>query len=148
MNEIPFIDLSTLAKLFGALLLSLPLALNREKAQRTAGLRTFTIVAVTSCGFMMTGLRFLEDSDLSARLMQGLIGGLGFLGGGAILKTSDSIKGMATAASIWSAGAIGMATAFAQWEVAFFISLVTWLTLHFGSDVKESIDSPDRKECD
>jgi putative Mg2+ transporter-C (MgtC) family protein len=71
--------------------------------------------------------------------MQGLIGGLGFLGGGAILKSNGSVQGMATAASIWSAGAIGMAAAYGQWEVAVVLSLMNALTLRFGTEVKEAV---------
>lgn len=128
-----------LGKLLAALLLSLPMAWNREKAQRAAGIRTFCLVSVTTCGFLLTGLGFLHDQAGNARLMQGLIGGLGFLGGGAILKSNGSVHGMATAASIWSAGAIGMAVAYGQWEVAVVLSVINALTLRYGTEVKEVV---------
>jgi len=133
------IDFEILAKLGGALLLSLPMALDRERADRAAGLRTFVLVAVTSCGFLLVGYRFLDEQIGNARLMQGLIGGLGFLGGGAILKTNGSIHGLATAASIWSAGAIGMATAYGEWEVALVISVLSASALIIGSRIKEEV---------
>ncbi len=133
------VDLEILAKLAGALALSLPIGWNREKAVRTAGIRTFALVAVTSCGFLLTGYRFLEDQIGNARLMQGLIGGLGFLGGGAILKSNGSIHGMATAASIWSAGAIGMAAAYGEWEVGIILSIANFLSLWLGEEVKEAM---------
>lgn len=134
-----FIDLEVFAKLGGALLLSIPVALDRERAQRAAGLRTFTLVAVTACGFCLTGFRFLDDQIANARLMQGLIGGLGFLGGGAILKSNGSVHGMATAAAIWSAGAIGMSAAYGAWEVGITLSLLNFITLHAGKKVKEAV---------
>ncbi len=147
------VDWDTLLKMGGALVLSLPIALNRERSQRAAGLRTFPLVAVTACGFLMIGLRVLEGVTPNARLMQGLIGGLGFLGGGAILKTNGTVRGMATAASIWTAGAIGMAAAYAQWEVAIVLTLIGFLTLHVGTSLKRSVNHDDgeddsRPACD
>lgn len=126
-------------KMVVSLLLSLPMAWNREKTKRAGGIRTFCLVSVTSCGFLLTGLGFLGEPIGNARLMQGLIGGLGFLGGGAILKSNGSVHGIATAASIWSAGAIGMAVAYGQWEVAVALSLINALTLRLGTDVKEAV---------
>lgn len=135
-----FVDIDALLKLGGAFLLALPIAYNREKAQRTAGIRTFPIVSITSCGFLMIGLRFLgPDSEANARLIQGLVGGLGFLGGGAILKTESSIRGMATAAAIWCAGAIGAACAYSQWEVALALMLTTLVSLQYGTEFKKSV---------
>ena len=137
------IDLEIFAKLGIALVLSLPLALNREAAQRAAGLRTFTLVAVTSCGFCLIGERFLEDMDANSRLMQGVIGGLGFLGGGAILKHQGEVRGLATAAAIWSSGVIGVASAYGEWEVGLVLMLVNFGVLCGGEKLKDSINGED-----
>lgn len=142
------IDFEVTGKLVAALVLALPMAWNREKAQRSAGIRTFCLVSVTACGFLLAGLGFLEDPSGNARLMQGLIGGLGFLGGGAILKSNGSVQGMATAASIWSAGAIGMAVAYGQWEVAVILSLINALTLRLGTEVKEAVGHNGKEDDD
>lgn len=142
-----FIDYEALLKLGGAFLLALPIAYNREKAQRTAGLRTFPIVAMTACGFLMIGLRFLGgDSEANARLIQGIIGGLGFLGGGAILKSNGSVSGMATASAIWCAGALGAACAYSQWEVAAALMVGTLITLQFGPEIKKAVNENDDKD--
>ncbi|NNE93138.1 MAG: MgtC/SapB family protein [Verrucomicrobiales bacterium] len=149
------IDFEILLKLAGAFALTLPIAYDRERSQRAAGIRTFPLVSVTACGFLLIGLRFLGDEALvnNARLMQGLIGGLGFLGGGAILKTKASVKGMATATSIWCAGAIGMASAYGEWTAGFTLSLITFFTLRIGTQVKEAVDhnggeNDERPSCD
>lgn len=139
MELTEFVNLAILGKLVGTLLFSLPMAINREKADNSGGLRTFSIVAVTSCGFMLVGSEFLGEVEATSRLMQGLIGGLGFLGGGAILKREGDVKGMATAASIWCAGAIGMAVAFDQWEIGIFLSLMNWSMLSLGQKAKAAI---------
>ena len=69
-----------------AYILALPIGWDREKNERTAGLRTFPLVAVAACGYMLVGLQVLTSTDAEARVMQGIITGIGFIGGGAIPK--------------------------------------------------------------
>ena len=71
--------------------------------------------------------------------MQGLISGIGFIGGGAILKSKGTVSGTATAASIWGTGLIGMAVAFNRLEIAALISLITFVTLRHVSRFKEDV---------
>ena len=86
-----------------AYVLALPVGWDREKEVRTAGLRTFPLVAVASCGYMLVAMSILgSGEDSVSRIIQGLITGIGFIGGGAILKDRGSVHGTATAASIWS----------------------------------------------
>ncbi len=143
--ELPFIDwsaiLSSLAKIAAAYVLALPVAWDREKNARTAGLRTFPLVAVASCGYMLLATSvFVDDSDAQARLVQGLMTGIGFVGGGAILKHGGSVYGTATAASIWNTGAIGTAIAFGRYEIAVVLSLINYLTLRLLTPLKHSLD--------
>jgi len=91
---------SNLVQLGIAYLLALPIAFDRERSAKTAGLRTFPIVAVAACGYMLVGISVLDSTDAEARVMQGLITGIGFIGGGAILKSGGTVMGTATAASI------------------------------------------------
>ena len=123
--------------LAGAYILALPIAWDRETHSRSAGLRTYPLVAIGACGFFIVGESILNDVDAQARLIQGLMGGLGFLGGGAILKREDNVSGMATAVAIWITGSIGMAVALRHFEVAITLSVISFLTLHFGEKVKE-----------
>ena len=128
-----------LIHLLVAYMLALPAAWDREKQSRSAGLRTFPLVAVGSCAFLLVGRSFLGDEIANARLMQGLIGGLGFLGGGAILKDGGTVVGMATAASIWNTGALGMAVAYQRYEIAVVLAILNFITLRVGLTVKEVI---------
>ncbi len=133
--------LDTLIKLGVAYLLALPVGINREsKAKRNAGLRTFPLVAIASCGYMLIGVQVLDTTDAESRVLYGIITGMGFIGGGSILKSSTGVTGTATAASLWVTGAIGMAVAFARYEIAIALSLVTFTTLTLVPLIKEHKD--------
>jgi putative Mg2+ transporter-C (MgtC) family protein len=112
-----------------AYLIAFPIGWDRERSARHFGLRTFPLVALVSCGYMLTGIHVLDTPDARARLMQGLVIGIGFLGGGAILKDKEGVRGTATAASIWNTGAIGMAVAWGLLEIALMLGLVNFATL-------------------
>lgn len=146
------IDWATVAHHCGtmavAYALALPIAWDRERSERSAGLRTFPIVALASCGFTLTGLEILDTTDAEARVVQGLITGMGFIGGGAILKRDDGvIRGTATAASLWSTGAIGLAVAVHRLEIALVLSVATFLTLFVMKPVKSKVqDAPEEDD--
>lgn len=120
-----------------AYILALPVAYNREQSTRSAGLRTFPLVAVAACGYMLIGTVVLADINAQGRVLQGLITGIGFIGAGAILKNSGSVQGTATAASIWNTGLIGAAVAYNLYEIAAIISLINFLTLTFSGKLKK-----------
>lgn len=120
--------------------LALPVGWDREARARSAGLRTFPLVAVASCGFMLTGMYVLEGDSALARIMFGIVTGIGFIGGGAILKDGGSVRGTATAASIWNTGAIGVAVAWHRFEIAIVLALLNFLTLRFTRKLKHRID--------
>jgi putative Mg2+ transporter-C (MgtC) family protein len=62
-------------------------------------------VAVASCAFVLATAESLADHpEGRARIIEGVITGMGFIGGGAILKTGDTVRGTATAASLWATG--------------------------------------------
>ncbi len=110
---------------------------NREREDRSAGLRTFPLVAIAACGFIQAteGLTRGEAEPL-ARIIEGVITGIGFIGGGAILKNGGEVHGTATAASLWATGAIGIAVGLANYDVAVVICLFTIATLYVLSKLK------------
>ena len=121
-----------------AYVLALPIAWDREKQVRSAGLRTFPLVAVGSCAFMLTGISVLDTTGAEARVFYGIMTGIGFIGGGAILKDRGSVQGTATAASIWNTGAIGTAVAWSRFEIALLLSLMNFFTLRALRPVKDA----------
>jgi len=123
-----------------AYVLALPMAWDREKEVRSAGLRTFPLVAVASCGYMLLAMSILgTGEDSISRIIQGLITGIGFIGGGAIIKDRGSVQGTATAASIWNTGAIGAATAFRRYEIAIVLSVINFATLRLLTPLKQNV---------
>lgn len=137
-----------LAALIVAYLLALPVGWNREKEERSAGLRTFPLVAVAACGFVQAAEPLASgDPEAMARIVEGIITGMGFIGGGAILRLKDSVKGTATAASLWATGAMGTAVGLGSYDVAVVLSLITLLTLWVLSPLKtELVQEPDGPE--
>ena len=120
-----------------AYLLALPIGWNREREERSAGLRTFPLVAVATCGFIQAAEAITSSSpEAMARIVEGLITGMGFIGGGAILRLKDSVKGTATAASLWVTGAIGTSAGLGSYDVAVMLSAITVVTLWLLSPFK------------
>ena len=126
-----------------AYVLALPSALDREAASRSAGLRTYPLVAIAACGYTLVGFSILDSTDAEARVLQGVITGIGFIGGGAILKSRGSVSGTATAASIWTTGLIGIAVAADRFEIAIILSALTFTTLRLGRELKSTVKKSD-----
>ena len=122
-----------------AFILTASIGWERERDSHGAGLRTFPIVGMASCGYLML-LGFQPASDALSRLLQGLITGIGFVGGGAILKEGNVVKGTATAASIWNAGVIGAAIAMNKYAVALILTLLNLLVMRGLLPLKRWID--------
>lgn len=126
--------------LAAAYILAFPIGWHREREERSAGLRTFPLVAVASCGFVQATEGITADNpEAMARIIEGVITGMGFIGGGAILRLSNSVKGTATAASLWSTGAIGIACAVNAFDVAIIIMVFALVTLALFSNGKDHI---------
>ena len=130
--------LSHVVALSIAYLLALPIGWNREKEERSAGIRTFPLVAMAACGFVIIATAVLgPDSPEHSKVLEGLITGVGFIGGGAILKQGDRATGTATAASLWATGALGAAVGYGLYDIAVVLSVVTYVALRFLTPLKE-----------
>lgn len=135
------------AALLIAYVLALPIGWNRELEERSAGLRTFPLVAVATCGFVQAVEPITADSpEALARVIEGLITGMGFIGGGAILRRGNSVKGTATAASLWITGAVGVAVGTGSLDVALALAVITAATLGFVTPLKEREDLDQKDE--
>jgi putative Mg2+ transporter-C (MgtC) family protein len=133
--------ISNLVHVLVAYLIALPIGWDRERTGQGVGLRTFPLVALASCGYLlvMQNPAGAENLDAQSRVLQGLLGGIGFIGGGAILKEGGTVRGTVTAVSIWNTGAIGVAVAFNRFEIALVLGLVNFLTLKWLTPLGEAI---------
>ena len=131
-----------MAQMVMAFLLVLPIGFNREKSTQNIGLRTFPLVSLAACGFTLLGFEN-QGTDPSAmgRIISGVVTGIGFIGGGAILKKDGMIEGTSTAAAIWAAGCVGVAVAMSRFEIAILISAFTFLIFYFAKPIKGNLDA-------
>ena len=112
---------------------------DREREAHSAGLRTFPIVGMASCSYLLV-LGPQPDIAAQSRVLQGLITGIGFVGGGAILKEGATVRGTATAASVWNAGVIGASVAMGHYGIAVTLALLNLFTLRALLPIKQWID--------
>jgi putative Mg2+ transporter-C (MgtC) family protein len=148
MNASPPADLVHLAARLGlAVVLGGMLGLNREMRQKPAGLRTHALVTlgaalVTIIGTLMTGPP--GDSGTLGRLVQGLLAGIGFLGGGVILHRDDTkgVHGLTTAASVWLVAAVGIAVGAGLWAAGAIAIGLALAVLAIGGPIDERLRRP------
>ncbi len=94
-------------RLCAAFLLGGVIGLERQFRQKNAGLRTNTLVSLGSAGFILLSASLVGDSGDPSRIAAQIVTGVGFLGGGLILKDGLSVRGLNTAATIWCSAAVG-----------------------------------------
>jgi putative Mg2+ transporter-C (MgtC) family protein len=133
---------SVAEKILLAWLLAMPTGLVREKQEHGIGIRTFPIVAMASCAYLLLFTTGTPVDLLAAqsRVLQGLVAGIGFVGGGAILKEGLSVHGTATAASIWNTAAIGASVALGRFEIAILLSILNLFTMEALVPLKMRLD--------
>jgi putative Mg2+ transporter-C (MgtC) family protein len=118
-------------RLVAAMALGAVLGLQRESVGAAAGLRTHMLVSVGAAMFVLAPLGAgMAVADLS-RVIQGVATGIGFIGGGAVLKLTATreIQGLTTAASIWLATAVGVAVGLGHLGLAAIGVTLSWIIL-------------------
>ena len=118
--------------------------LERERSHQFAGFRTHILVSVGSCITSITSLSlFFQYNSYSnidpARLSAQVLSGVGFLGAGAILKTSNGIRGLTTAAGIWATACIGIAVGYGYYILAISAWLFVMITLYILKNIDKMI---------
>ena len=122
---------STLVRLLVAVLLGALIGYDRERQDSAAGLRTHMLVALGTALVVIAPQQSGMDSEAMSRVLQGVVAGIGFLGAGAIIKLNEKeqIKGLTTAATIWSTAAIGIAAGMGQAITAAAATLLAFVIL-------------------
>jgi putative Mg2+ transporter-C (MgtC) family protein len=137
VGNFPDVDqaVRVLVRLTAAAVLGGVIGCQRESEGKEAGLRTQLVVSLASALFVLGPLEFGRTlpgwNDNVGRVVQGLAAGLGFVGGGVILKLTDKeqVRGLTTAASIWLSAAAGVSAGLGRYWQALFGVLLTLLAL-------------------
>lgn len=128
------INLVIFMNLLGALLLGLLVGYERSYHGRAAGMRTYGLVCMASAALTVVAGQpaywygGVADTLVGAdptRVIQGIVTGVGFLGAGVIMKEGLNISGLTTAASIWSASAIGVLVGVGFYASAILLSVLS-----------------------
>lgn len=142
-------------RILAATLIGAVLGLNRELRDKPAGIKTHALVALGSALLTVTGISLAYDGnrmDGSAvtRVVQGIITGIGFLGGGVIMRqeSSRNVSGLTTAATVWIAACLGITCGAGQWVTALVAMLATLLVLIVGDPLERIIHSRYHRDAD
>jgi putative Mg2+ transporter-C (MgtC) family protein len=117
------------------------IGLERETHSQPAGLRTHMIVSLGACLIMLVSLYMAKLDPTRAdpgRIAAQVVAGIGFLGAGAIMRFGMSVKGLTTAASLWTAAAIGLATGCGYWKAGSAATLFTLVALFFFDKIEKA----------
>lgn len=120
--------------LTAAYVLALPLGWERKTMGDVhVGFRTLPLVSVGTCAYLLLARFLFEakvfDVDGIARTLRAMMTGIGFIGGGAILKQATNVKGVTTATSVWTTGAIAACVAHGYYSIAIVLSLTSVLVV-------------------
>ena len=116
----------------------------RERKNRPAGLRTHMLVGLGACLFTLLAIDGYDQLGRAQgvdplRVVDGIVGGVGFLGAGAILQSRGAVKGLTTAAGIWVVAAIGVAAALGSYATLAATIALTAVTLTVVARLERSI---------
>jgi putative Mg2+ transporter-C (MgtC) family protein len=143
-REVPEVGvgLRLVVRLLLAAVLGGLLGWERYRAGKDAGLRTHMLVALGSAFFLVIPHQVgMAKTDVS-RVLQGLIGGIGFFGAGAIIKASDQphVRGFTTAAGLWMAAAVGAAAGLGRAWSAILGAVLALVILSFIRRIEHRAD--------
>ncbi|MCX5694467.1 MAG: MgtC/SapB family protein [Candidatus Omnitrophica bacterium] len=129
-------DFQMIMRLLLTLVLSGLIGWERQIHRRDAGLRTHILVALGSCLIMLTSLYVFDiyKAQVSldpVRIAAGVVTGIGFLGAGTIIRESDGVRGLTTAASLWVVAGIGLAVGVGFNKIAACTTLLVLIVLYF-----------------
>lgn len=140
------LPLDVLLRLGAAALAGAALGLDREARGKPAGLRTHALVSIGAALVTLVSIELsLREGRLDAnavsRVIQGIVAGVGFLGGGAILKSKDrdDVRGLTTAATIWIVAALGVACGAGFWVAALGSLVLSGMVLVLGRPVEHAV---------
>ena len=139
---------SVCMRLLCAMVVGMVIGTEREYTHRPAGMRTHILVALGACAVMVTGQQIFAEyrpyggAPDPARLAAQVITGVGFLGAGTILREGANVKGLTTAASLWSVACLGIAAGGGYYAIALIGMLFIFITLTFFEWLQHKLIKP------
>jgi putative Mg2+ transporter-C (MgtC) family protein len=129
-------DLEMMSRVTIAFILSGAIGLEREWARHEAGLRTHILVCVGSTLIMLTSLHVFDIYKGQAavdptRIAANVVTGIGFLGAGAIIRSTKHIRGLTTASSLWVVAALGLSVGCGFLKMSFYVTFLVLAVLLF-----------------
>jgi putative Mg2+ transporter-C (MgtC) family protein len=150
-------ELEVFLQLTLAMILGMLLGTERAIAGKTAGMRTFALVSLAACLFvvisvLVTNVYVGVTSFDPMRIAAGIIAGIGFIGGGLIIFRKSRLKGLTTAAGLWVAAGIGASVGYQLYLVAIFTTLLTLFVFtilwHFENFIEDKLNIYEHTESD
>ncbi len=144
-----------LLRLVLAAILGAVIGFNRSRHNKPAGLRTMALISLGSAAFTLIGIETVIQLSVlqsgadnlnsinmdSSRIIAGIVGGVGFLGAGAIIQSRGKVQGMTSAASIWVTATIGVSVGLGLYLLATSITFIAFIVLilyfFFGHESEE-----------
>jgi|TARA_B110000196_G_C21143780_1_gene665350 putative Mg2+ transporter-C (MgtC) family protein len=150
-------ELEIILRLVLAVILGAMIGYNRSRHNKPAGLRTMALISLGSAAFTLIGIEAVMQLSMlqtgeenltsgvskminldSSRIIAGIVGGVGFLGAGAIIQSRGRVQGMTSAASIWVTSTIGVSAGLGLYVLAMTITFIAFIVLtlycFFGHD--------------
>jgi putative Mg2+ transporter-C (MgtC) family protein len=120
-------DAELVQRLLTAALLGAIIGFEREVRQKSAGLRTNTLIAIGAALFTLMSYELAGEAGGAdpGRVAAQIVTGIGFLGAGAIMRTDSGVQGLTTAATVWVNAAVGVAAGGGEYHLAFIATAVT-----------------------
>lgn len=128
-----------LLRLIVSLLIGALLGFEREQQQRPAGLRTHMLVTLGATLFSMVSILAAGEDHDRGRIAAQVVTGIGFLGAGTIMRHGSTVKGLTTAASLWTAAALGVAIGFGWYVAGIVAAILAFVVLAFVKHFEDLI---------
>lgn len=130
------------ARLIAAVVCGGAIGWERETQNKPAGLRTLMLVALGAASFTLITMALVAHLPTldPLRVVDGVIGGIGFLGAGVIIQSRGTVMGITTAAAIWVVGSLGVACGVGEYRIALFVTVLGLLILHPVAHLEEALN--------
>jgi len=142
------IDFHAFVPLAAAVVLGGLIGLEREIHRKPAGLRTNILICMGAATFMLIANRMSASPDTIGRVTAGIVAGVGFIGGGAVLREHTNVYGITTAATIWVVTSIGIACGLMLYDIALMVTLLSLVVLTILNPLDRRIHTTQNKAAE